>query len=146
MKKMIQLLCSLLFATSISCPADALVVPGEDPGDLRVEECLEVSPGEDIQIILLQMEQDEFGREQSPAIAGRQVLFVRDSQGRVIKNAQVVTTIVGANGRQIMKRAWPSVGGYLVPTGTLSAGQYRVEVEVAADGQFVTDEFMLRKV
>ncbi|WP_303720813.1 hypothetical protein [Malonomonas rubra] len=145
MKKIIQLLCSLLFATSIYCPADALVVPSEDPTDLNVEESLEVRSSEDYQVTLLEMDLGELSRRQSQHVPNQQMLFVCDSRGKVIKDAQVVTTLVLPNGRQLMTRAWPFVGGYLIPTSNLPAGQYRLEVEAATNGQFVTDEFIFWK-
>ncbi len=145
MKKMIQLVCSLLFATSISCPADALVVPSEDPADLKVEERVEATPSEDYQVAFLEMALGEFSGEQSQALPEQKVLFISDSRGKIIKDAQVITTLVSPTGRQIMQRAWPFVGGYLISTSNLPAGQYRVEVEAAANGQFVTDEFVFSK-
>lgn len=145
MKKMIQLLCSLLFATSITCPADALVVPAEDPADAKVEEYVDVKPSEDYQINLLQMDLGELDGERSQHSSAQQILFVSDSRGKVIKDAQVVITLVSPSGYQMMTRAWPFVGGYLVPTGHLPAGQYRVEIEAVTNGRFVTDEFAFWK-
>lgn len=145
MKKIIQLLCSLLFATSISCPAEALVAPAEASMDTKVEEYVEVKPSEDYQINLLKVDLGELGRELSQDRQTQQILFVNDSRGKVVKDAQVVTTLISPNGHQIMMRAWPFVGGYLVPTGNLPAGQYRMEVEAATNGQLLTDEFVILK-
>lgn len=141
MKKFIQFLCSLLFATSISCPAEAVVIQTEDPAELRAEECVDVVTGENYQITLVRLGLDEMVGDLPPSLPDKQVLFISDTRGKIIKKAQVVATIITPNGQQFMLRPSPFVGGYLLPTGNLPAGQYRVEVEAATNGQFVTEEF-----
>ena len=73
-------------------------------------------------------------------------MFLSDPDGKIVKNAQVVTTIVDQNGVQQMRRAKPLKGGYLVNTVYLTPGQCRLEAEVVVDGWLLTDEFQFQRV
>ena len=76
---------------------------------------------------------------------GAMVIFLGDPDGELIKDAQVITTIVGKSGTQQMRRAHPWKGGYLIDTEYLKFGQYRLEVEIVTDGWLLTDEFYFQK-
>ena len=69
------------------------------------------------------------------------IIFVADPLGKIVKDAQVVTTIVGPHGDQLMRRAHPYKGGYVINTKALPPGMYRVETEIATNGWLLTDEF-----
>lgn len=77
---------------------------------------------------------------------GAMVMFLGDFGGELVKDAQVITTIVGKSGIQQMRRAHPWKGGYLIDTEYLKFGQYRLEVEIVTDGWLLTDEFYFQKV
>jgi hypothetical protein len=72
-------------------------------------------------------------------------LFISDRDGKIIKDAQVITTIIDAHGNQRSGRALPTKGGYLIAVDQLAAGQYRVETEIVTIGQILTDEFIFNK-
>lgn len=72
-------------------------------------------------------------------------MFVTDARGKIIKNAQVVTTIIDRQGNQHLSRALPFKGGYLLAIDHLSTGRYRVEAEILTIGQLLTNEFRFNK-
>lgn len=72
-------------------------------------------------------------------------LFLTDLDGKIIKNAQVVTNIIGRDGHQHLTRALPFKGGYLLAIDHLAAGTYLVETEIIARGQFLTNIFRFSK-
>ena len=77
---------------------------------------------------------------------GAMVMFLGDFGGELVKDAQVITTIVGQSGTQQMCRARPRKGGYLIEMENLELGQYRLEVEIVTAGWFLTAEFYFQKV
>jgi hypothetical protein len=77
---------------------------------------------------------------------GTMVMFLGDPGGELVKDAQVITTIVGQSGIQQMCRARPRKGGYLIETEHLKFDKYRLEVEIVTDGWFLTAEFYFQKV
>ncbi len=77
---------------------------------------------------------------------GTMVMFLGDPGGELVKDAQVITSIVGQSGIQQMCRAHPRKGGYLIETEHLKLDQYRLEVEIVTDGWFLTAEFYFQKV
>lgn len=89
------------------------------------------------------------GLQEAGLTAGEPVstlqLFITGPDGKLIKNAQVVTTIVDHRGRQQSIRSLPCKGGYLVAIDQLAAGTYRVETEIIAKGRLFTDEFRFIK-
>lgn len=143
MKKIFQFLCSGFFATSICCSVDAFVVPVDETSDISTKISSDSTSNKYYKNSLLEMDLGDLLKEHSQVRQKKQILFVSDSQGNIITNAQVVATIIPPSGSHIMKRAWPFGGGYLIPTGKLSPGQYRVEVEVITGSQLMTDEFVL---
>lgn len=72
-------------------------------------------------------------------------MFITGADGKIIKNAQVVSTIIDRHGNQQLSRALPFKGGYILAIDHLSSGQYRVETEILTTGQFLTDEFRFNK-
>jgi hypothetical protein len=72
-------------------------------------------------------------------------LFITGPDGKIIKNAQLVTTIIDQQGNQQSNRALPFKGGYLLAIDHLPTGQYRVEAEIVTKGQLLTDEFRFNK-
>ena len=78
--------------------------------------------------------------------AGTLVVFITNADGNIVKNAQVITTIIGSDGAQMMGRAQFFKGGYLISTAALSPGKYHLEAEIITKGLLVTDEFSFQHV
>ena len=74
------------------------------------------------------------------------VVFITNSDGKIVKNAQVITTIIGSDGAQIMDRAQSLKGGYLINTASLTPGKYHLEAEIITKGLLLTDEFSFQHV
>ncbi len=76
--------------------------------------------------------------------AGSLVLFLTNPDGKIVKDAQVITTIVGQNGSQVMRRARPFKNAYLIDTGQLMPDRYRLEAEIVTNGWLLTEEFFFQ--
>ena len=146
MKKLIQILCSIFFATTISLPAEALANPAEDINDNADEQ---VAPASESDMYHQALVMGDFGFQfssmQTAHNFGLPMIFINDPNGKMVKDAQVVTTIIDPDGRQLMNRAWPFKGGYLVSATELPPGQYRLEAEIITNGRLLTDEFSFVK-
>lgn len=146
MKKTIQVLCSIFFATTISLPADALTTPVEDLDD-DVESCSAQHADSDNYHFALVS--GDFGLQPSGANTGKlsnpPMLFISDPIGKLIADAQVITTIIEPNGRQMMNRAWPFKNGYLLATSYLPPGRYQIEAEIITNGRLLTNAFSFVK-
>lgn len=142
MKKLIQVLCSVFFATTMSLPVDALANSVEDRTDTMEEQMAEPSEPDSYHLVLVA---GDFGLQpihsEKPAQFGLPLIYITDPMGKMVKNAQIVTTIISPDGDQLMNRAIPFRGGYIVFTNHLLAGRYRVEAEVVTDGLLLTREF-----
>jgi len=146
MKKIIQALCSLFFVSTMVLPADAAVNLAEEYDDPGGESAVEPSTPDKYQMAFLT---GDFGL----IYAGPEdtkhpeslVMFINKPDGDIIKDAQVVTTIIDQSGSQVMRRALPFKGGFLVFTDYLQPGPYRLEAEIIADGLLLTDEFHFQK-
>lgn len=92
---------------------------------------------------------NNLGLQQASMDAGEPVstlhLFVTGNDDRIIKNAQVITNLIGEDGSQQLARALPFKGGYLLAIDHLCSGEYVVEAEVIAKGEFMTDTFRFEK-
>ena len=72
-------------------------------------------------------------------------LFITGMDGKIIKNAQVVITIIDQQGNQQANRALPFKGGYILSIDQLATGQYLVETEILTKGQLLADVFRFNK-
>jgi hypothetical protein len=147
MKNIFRIICSLIFATSVTLPADVLATEIDEADPDGQEIAAESAVSDQYQLSLVV---GDFGllsqRENDLSFSDSPLIFVSDPTGKIIKNAQVVTTIVAVDGTcENMHRAWPFRGGYLVPTNDLPAGRYFVEAEIITDGRLITDLFTLEK-
>ncbi|MDX2479786.1 MAG: hypothetical protein QNK24_05560 [Desulfuromusa sp.] len=146
MKKMIQVLCSIFFATTLSLPAEALANPVEELDD-DLESCTaQYAESDSYHLALvtgdfgLQLASIDTAHRSDPPM-----LFISDPAGKMITNAQVITTIIEPNGTQVMNRAWPFRSGYLLSTSHLSPGRHLVEAEIITNGWLLTDAFSFVK-
>lgn len=68
-------------------------------------------------------------------------LFIAGADGKIIRNAQVITTFIDRQGNQQSACALPFKGGYTVAIHHLPPGPYAVEAEIVAGGRLLTDRF-----
>ena len=142
MKKLIQILCSLFFATTITVPVDALANSIEDRTDSMEERVAEYAASDNYRFALIS---GDFGlpleSKDKAFHSGSPQIVITDPSGKIVTSALVVTTIIGEDGEWFMNRAIPYKSGYLVFTNHLLPGRYRVEAEVVTDGMLLTREF-----
>jgi hypothetical protein len=146
MTKLCKALCSLFFATTIAFPGTVLASTNQETDDTADE--LVAGSGEEGTYNLAFLNGD-FGLHKSRAAVheqcGTMLVFLCGPQGKIVKDAQVVTTIVDQHGNQTMHRARPLKGGYLVDTEHLAPGPYRLETEIITAGRMLTDELHFHK-
>lgn len=91
----------------------------------------------------------DLGLQEASMEAGEPVntfhLFITGADGKIIKNAQVITTIIDQQGSQQTSRALPFKGGYLIAIDQLTTGSYLVETEIVTKGQLLTEQFRFNK-
>jgi len=141
MKKLIQVLCSLFFATTMTIPVDAIANSFEDHPDVLEEMTDDPSAAGGFHLSLVT---GDFGLplgKDKASHSGSPLIFVSDSTGKIVQDAQVITTVIGPAGSQLMNRACPFRSGYLVFTNHLLPGRCRIEAEVVIDGMLLTKEF-----
>ena len=150
MKILLKLLSSACCVLSITLPNDVLATPLEDllanlnePADQPAEK---IGKARDFHLAFVT---GDFGLQTVSMEAGEPIstliLFISGTDGKIIKDAQVITTIIDQEGRQQMHRARPFKGGYMIPVDHLPSGQFRAEAEIVIDGQLLTDEFRFSK-
>ena len=146
MKKLCKALFSVLFATSIAIPVNALATSPQETDDTADE--LVASPAEEETFNVAFLNGDfglHYSRDGMADRLGTLLMFLGGPDGKIVKNAQVVTTIIDQDGNQTMRRARPLKGGYLVDTEYLLPGQYRLEAEIITSGWLLTDELHFQK-
>lgn len=147
MKNLFKALCSVFFVTTMAFPADALTSPAEEVDEATEKQAAQTATSDNYHLAFLT---GDFGLQHAGSDASRQVgplvMFLSGPDGKIVKEAQVVTTIIDACGNQSMQRARPLKGGYLVETAHLAPGQYRLETEIIVDGWLLTDEMTFQKV
>jgi len=135
---------------SIALTGRVLAVPAEESLD-NLKELADRSPakddkGKDFHLAFMTA---DFGLQLVSMEAGQPIgtllLFLSDTNGNIIKDAQVITTIIDQQGSQQSSRALPFKGGYMIAINRLPIGQYRVEAEVVTNGQLLTEEFRFNK-
>ena len=135
---------------SIVLTGKVLAVPAEESLD-NLKDLADQSPakadkGKDFHLAFMTA---DFGLQLVSTEAGQPIgtllLFLSDTNGNIIKDAQVITTIIDQQGSQQSSRALPFKGGYMIAINHLPTGQYRVEAEVVTNGQLLTEEFRFNK-
>ncbi len=146
MKKFIQALCSIFFVTTMAVPADALVNSAENLKETSEEHAVQSVSADDYHVAFLSGDFGlQFSRMPMTDQFATMLMFISNPDGKVVKDAQVVTTCIDQNGAQLMRRARPLKSGYLIDTAHLTPGPYRLEAEIITNGQLLTDEFLFLK-
>jgi len=149
MKRLMKALFSIFFALTMTTPVTVFANPDLELNDVTEEEGA-LSPeigAEDYTVMFLRSDFSlSPGRNEISDSAGSLVMFMTNPEQKIVKNAQVVVTIVSPRGEQMMLRARPSKGGYFIPTEGLTPGQYRLEAEVITDGWLLTDQINFEHV
>lgn len=146
MKKLSKAVCSVLFATSMALPANALANPNPEFDEATEEQVAQPCEDDQYNTAFLTGDFDMYyAKAEMTDQIGTMVMFLSGPDGKIIKDAQVVTTIIASNGTQQMRRARPTKGGYIIETAHLSPGQYRLEAEIITAGRLLTDEIHFRK-
>jgi len=147
MRKWTKLICSAFCFLNITLPGNVLATNLDDQIE-NSEDQTEQFSQEDKEHLLTFMTADSNLHEVSMQ-AGQPIeslhLFLADTSGKIIKDAQVITTLIDQDGNHKASRATPYKCGYFVATDQLPAGSYRVETEIVARGQLWTDEFVFNK-
>ena len=142
MKNFFKTLLSIFCAMTVAAPTAVLATTGQEFEEIS-EECEARSA--DADEYSLTFLNADFGLSQDRTDIRDQaeslVIFIADPYGKIVKDAQVVTTIVGPRGSQLMRRAHPYKGGYVINTQALASGKYRLEAEIITNGSLLTDEF-----
>jgi len=150
MKKFFMFMCSAFCFLSITVPYVVLASPAEELLD-NLEEQANQPTGKNARQkeFHLAFVTGDFGLQMVSMDAGPPIstllLYLSGTEGHIIKDAQVITTIIDQQGSQQSSRALPYKGGYMIAINHLPIGQYRVETEVVTDCQLLTEEFRFNK-
>lgn len=143
MKKWPKVICSAFCFLNIALPGNVLATTFETNEDQT-----ESVSQEEKDHLLTFMTEDSRLRAVS-LHAGTPInalhLYLADASGSIIKDAQLITTIIDQEGRYLASRATPYKCGYFVAIDQLPPGQYHVETEIITPGQLWTDEFTFNK-
>ena len=146
MKNFFKTLLSIFCAMNVAAPTTLLASMGQEFEELSEEQEPRFEDSDNYTVTYLNadfaLSQD---RPDILAQAESMIIFIADLHGKIIKDAQVVTTIVGSHGDQLMSRANPYKGGYVLNTKSLPPGIYRLECEIVTNGSLLTDEFNFRR-
>lgn len=147
MKKFLKTLFSLIFAIALTTPTSGFAAPVQELDETAEERTSHSVYSGHYTLTFLKA---DFGlsldRSELEDQAGSLIVFITNPEGKIVKDAQVVTTIIGRDGSQIMKRARSSKGGYVIDTAFLDTGPYRLEAEIITNGWLLTDEIRFRHV
>lgn len=146
MRNLLRALFSAFCVVNMSLPASAFASPAEDLSDPVDEQAERPSDSADYQLAFLA---GDFGLRpvsgEATTPLGALLLFISAPDGKIVRDAQVVTTVIDQSGRQQMGRARPYKCGYQVAIDHLPAGRYRLEAEIVTAGRLLTDEFQFQK-
>lgn len=147
MKKWSTLLCSTFCFLNITLPGSLLAAPLDELVD-KNEDRTEQATQEDNEYHLAFLT-GNFNLESVSMKVGEPInallMYLTDVEGKIVKDAQVVTTVIDQHGSEQASRAVPYKCGYFVAINQLPVGQYRVEAEMVTRAQLHTKEFMFNK-
>lgn len=149
MEKSFKLIGVALCSLSITLAGDAFATTEETlsgSGERENQSCEEANYEDDCQLFFLK---SNLGIQEASLDAGSPVntmhLFITGKEGKIVKNAQVVMTIIDEDGVHHLVRAIPSKGGYVLPIDHLRSGPYLVETEILTQGGILTKTFRFHK-
>jgi hypothetical protein len=146
MKKVIKAVCSALCFTAMTLPANVMANPVSEVEDNVDEAAVEQELADDYHLAFVTGDFGlQFAMTDPDQSLGAMVMFISDRRGKIVKNAQVITTVIDQEGQRMMQRARPLKGGYLIDTMHLPSGHYRMEAEIVTGGQLLIDEFVFQK-
>ena len=146
MRKLMKAFCSTVCVMSLAMPADVMADPTADADDIMEDHFNIPDDGEDYCMVFTRGEFDAENMSTEPAErSGSMVLFISRPDGRLVTDAQVITTLIDSQGTQTMSRARQFLGGYLIASTQLPPGSYRMEAEVITDSRLLTNEFTFKK-
>lgn len=149
MKRLMKTLFSIFIALTMATPATALTNPILELNDVTEEEEPRSSEfdAEDYTIMFLR---SDFGlssdRDNMSDQGGNLMMFMTNPDKKMVKDAQVVVTLISQTGVQTMLRASPYKGGYFIQTDSLCPGPHRLEAEIITDGWLLTDQINFQHV
>lgn len=149
MKRLMKALFSIFIVMTMTTPATALINPVLELNDITEEEetCSAEFGGDDYKILFLRSDFNlNPDRNDISDQCGSLMFFMTNPQKRIVKNAQVVVTLISQTGVQTMLRARPHKGGYFIQTDSLEPGQYSLEAEIIIDGWLLTDQINFEHV
>jgi len=145
--KMSKLLCSMFCFLNIAIPGNLLANNLDDMVD-KSDDLTDQATQEDDEYHLAFLA-GNFNLESVSMEVGEPInsllMYLSDDEGKLVKDAQVVTTFICQHGSQHALRATPYKCGYFVDINQLPVGQYRVEAEMITMAQLHTKEFMFNK-
>ena len=146
MKRFLKTLLSVFCAMNVAAPTTLLASPGQEFEEVSEEQETQFEDSEDYKVTFLNAD-FALSRDRNDILAQAEsmIIFITDPHGKIVKDAQVVTTIIGTHGDQLMSRAYPYKGGYVINTKSLPPGIYRLESEIITNGSLLTDEFNFRR-
>ena len=146
MKNFFKTLLSIFCAMNVAAPTTLLASTGQEFEEVSEEQETQREGFGDYSVTFLNAD-FALSRDRSDIItqAESMIIFISDPHGQIIKDAQVITTIIGPQGGHLMSRANPLKGGYVVDTKALPPGIYRLECEIITNGSLLTDEFNFRR-
>ena len=136
MKRFLKTLLSVFCAMNVAAPTTLLASPGQEFEEVSEEQETQFEDSEDYKVTFLNAD-FALSRDRNDILA--------QAESKIVKDAQVVTTIIGTHGDQLMSRAYPYKGGYVINTKSLPPGIYRLESEIITNGSLLTDEFNFRR-
>lgn len=147
MKRPIKFVGLALCSLSITMAGNALATAPEETSGFPEEQ----AAGSDVEAkdCHLFFVKNNLGLQQASMDAGDPIntlhFFVTGTDGRIIKNAQVITNLIDEAGNQQLTRALPFKGGYLLALDHLAAGAYLAETEIITRGRFLSETFRFNK-
>jgi len=146
-KKWLKAVCSAFCFLNIALLGTALATPLDERLDTSEERNEQASQDDHaIHLAFVSGNFDLQGVSMHPGEPVRSLLlYLGGPEGRVMTDAQVITTLIDASGGHYTCRATPYKCGYFADIAPLPAGRYRVEAEIIANAQLWTEEFVVDK-
>jgi len=143
MRNIIKTVFSIFVALTMSSPIEALSNPTFELKDIAEDEEANFVEADTEGYTIMFHRSDlglSFDRRDISDQVGSLMMFMTNTDKKIVKDAQVVVTLISQTGEQTMSRARPYKGGYIILTDNLDPGHYRLELEAIVDGWLLTDQ------